>query len=116
MGIAAKLMTAAQEAMAETFNAEYVSLHVRKSNRAAFSLYTQTLGFEINDIEAKYYADSEDAYDMRKYLSNTKRGQKADAAAVTDGVAKLELAETAAEGAGGGKQQPANTLEGEHEV
>lgn len=22
----------------------------------------------INDIEAKYYADGEDAYDMRKYL------------------------------------------------
>jgi hypothetical protein len=127
MGIAAKLMTAAQEAMAETFNAEYVSLHVRKSNRAAFSLYTQTLGFEINDIEAKYYADSEDAYDMRKYFPNAKRGQKADgslpklpgaeadAAAVTDGVAKLELADTEAE-AGGTKQQPANTLEGEHEV
>ena len=53
MGLAAKLMTAAQEAMQETFSAEYVSLHVRKSNRAAFSLYTQTLGFEIHDIEAK---------------------------------------------------------------
>ena len=53
MGLAAKLMTAAQEAMQETFKAEYVSLHVRKSNRAAFSLYTQSLGFEINDIEAK---------------------------------------------------------------
>ena len=24
------------------------------------------LRYEINDIEAKYYADSEDAYDMRK--------------------------------------------------
>ena len=43
-----------------------VSLHVRKSNRAAFSLYTTSLKYEINDIEAKYYADSEDAYDMRK--------------------------------------------------
>lgn len=30
MGLAAKLMTAAQDAMQETFNAEYVSLHVRK--------------------------------------------------------------------------------------
>jgi len=68
MGLAAKLMSAAQEAMQETFNAEYVSLHVRKSNRAAFSLYTQSLKFEIHDIEAKYYADSEDAYDMRKYF------------------------------------------------
>ena len=68
LGLAAKLMTAAQDAMEEVFNAEYVSLHVRKSNRAAFSLYTNTLGYKINDIEAKYYADNEDAYDMRHYF------------------------------------------------
>eukprot|EP00271_Cylindrocystis_brebissonii_P015574 TRINITY_DN38505_c0_g1_i1.p1 TRINITY_DN38505_c0_g1~~TRINITY_DN38505_c0_g1_i1.p1 ORF type:complete len:403 (-),score=93.38 TRINITY_DN38505_c0_g1_i1:213-1421(-) len=66
LGLATKLMTASQKAMVEVFNADYVSLHVRKSNRAAFNLYTETLGYEINDIEAKYYADSEDAYDMRK--------------------------------------------------
>jgi ribosomal protein S18 acetylase RimI-like enzyme len=57
-----------EQAMQEVFGAEYVSLHVRKSNRAAFHLYTETLGYRINDIEAKYYADSEDAYDMRKML------------------------------------------------
>ncbi|CAI5486225.1 unnamed protein product [Closterium sp. Naga37s-1] len=57
-----------EHAMEEVFGAEYVSLHVRKSNRAAFHLYTETLGYKINDIEAKYYADSEDAYDMRKNL------------------------------------------------
>ncbi|CAI5518311.1 unnamed protein product [Closterium sp. Naga37s-1] len=68
LGLATKLMTAAQHAMEEVFGAEYVSLHVRKSNRAAFHLYTETLGYKINDIEAKYYADSEDAYDMRKNL------------------------------------------------
>ncbi|KAJ7294643.1 hypothetical protein O6H91_09G011100 [Diphasiastrum complanatum] len=66
LGLATKLMTAAQTAMQEVFGAEYVSLHVRKSNRAACHLYTETLGYKINDIEAKYYADSEDAYDMRK--------------------------------------------------
>lgn len=54
------------------YGAEYVSLHVRKSNRAAFNLYTGTLGYEINDIEAKYYADGEDAYDMRKQLKGRK--------------------------------------------
>ena len=32
--------------MEECFDAEYVSLHVRKSNRAAIHLYTQTLGYE----------------------------------------------------------------------
>ena len=52
--------------MEQVFGAEYVSLHVRKSNRAAFNLYTETLGYKIHDVEAKYYADGEDAYDMRK--------------------------------------------------
>ncbi|XP_057817837.2 N-terminal acetyltransferase A complex catalytic subunit NAA10 [Cryptomeria japonica] len=68
LGLATKLMSAAQRAMHEVFGAEYVSLHVRKSNRAAFHLYTETLGYKINDVEAKYYADGEDAYDMRKQL------------------------------------------------
>lgn len=31
-------------------------------------MYTETLGYKIHDIEAKYYADGEDAYDMRKQL------------------------------------------------
>ena len=132
MGLAAKLMTAAQEVMEETFGAEYVSLHVRKSNRAAFSLYTQSLKFEIHDIEAKYYADSEDAYDMRKYFKKGKAKRAAGGAAATDssaapaeaaidvsdladGVAGLEVTGGGADAAGG-KQQPANTLEGEHDV
>ena len=68
LGLATKLMSAAQRAMEEVFEAEYVSLHVRKSNRAAFHLYTHTLGYKIHDLEAKYYADGEDAYDMRKLL------------------------------------------------
>ncbi|KAJ6299430.1 hypothetical protein OIU76_020402 [Salix suchowensis] len=68
LGLATKLMKAAQTAMEQVFGAEYVSLHVRKSNRAAFNLYTETLGYKIHDVEAKYYADGEDAYDMRKQL------------------------------------------------
>merc|ERR1712217_656145 len=69
LGIASKLMRASIAAMEECFKAEYVSLHVRYTNRAAFTLYSQTLGFEINDIEKGYYADKEDAYDMRKMFS-----------------------------------------------
>ena len=45
--------------------AHYVSLHVRRSNRAAFRLYSQTLKYAINGVEKEYYADGEDAYDMR---------------------------------------------------
>ena len=65
MGLARRLMHCAHEAMKETFEAEYASLHVRKSNTAAKHLYVETLGYEIHDTEAKYYADAEDAYDMR---------------------------------------------------
>jgi peptide alpha-N-acetyltransferase len=32
--------------MQEVFNADYVSLHVRVTNRVAFHLYTNTLGYE----------------------------------------------------------------------
>jgi len=68
LGIAQKLMDQASRAMIESFNAKYVSLHVRKSNRAALNLYTATLNFKINEIEPKYYADGEDAYAMRRDL------------------------------------------------
>jgi len=54
--------------MAAVYKAEYVSLHVRKSNRAALGLYRDTLGFSVDKIEAKYYADGEDAYAMRLVL------------------------------------------------
>lgn len=56
----------------KVYGAEYVSLHVRKGNKAAFNLYTETLGYTIHDVEAKYYADGEDAYDMRKQLKERK--------------------------------------------
>merc|ERR1712113_783390 len=69
LGIASKLMRASMAVMEETFGAEHVSLHVRYTNRAAFTLYSQTLGFQIHDIEKGYYADKEDAYDMRKMLA-----------------------------------------------
>jgi hypothetical protein len=32
------------------------------------TLYTHTLGYKMNDIEAKCNVDSEDAYDMQKQL------------------------------------------------
>ena len=40
--------------MATIFRAAFVSLHVRKSNRAALSLYKDTLGFEVKGVEKKY--------------------------------------------------------------
>lgn len=54
--------------MFETYNAVYVSLHVRVSNIAALALYRDTLGFKVVGTEAKYYADGEDAFSMRMDL------------------------------------------------
>ncbi len=70
LGLARKLMDQAARAMVENFAAKYVSLHVRKSNRAALKLYGTSLKFNIHEIEPKYYADGEDAYAMRRDLSN----------------------------------------------
>jgi N-alpha-acetyltransferase 10/11 len=67
-GIATALMRRSQQEMADVFDAYYVSLHVRKSNRAAYHLYSVTLAYEVNDVEKGYYADGEDAYDMRCYF------------------------------------------------
>jgi len=76
LGLASKLMRAAMVAMEETFGAEHVSLHVRVTNRAAFTLYSQSLGFEIRDVEKKYYADNEDAYNMRKMFETGLKKQR----------------------------------------
>ena len=78
LGLATRLMRCSQRQMAAVFQAEYVSLHVRKSNKAAFHLYTETLGYDIHDIEAKYYADGEDAYDMRNYFTDKEKATQDD--------------------------------------
>ena len=68
----------ADRAMAEVFGAKYSSLHVRVTNRGAFHLYHETLGYKVNDREEKYYADGEDAFDMRKQLMPTEGDAGAD--------------------------------------
>ena len=105
LGLAQKLMDQTARAMVETFNAKYVSLHVRKSNRAALNLYKTALKFQwvslslslsvaaalkskvfflmislllflrISEIEPKYYADGEDAYAMKRNLVQWSREQ-----------------------------------------
>lgn len=58
--------------MVETYGAQYVSLHVRESNFAALHLYKETLGFDQENIELKYYADGEHAYRMKLDLASIK--------------------------------------------
>jgi N-alpha-acetyltransferase 10/11 len=64
-GIATQLMRQAHARMQECFQAQFCSLHVRKTNMAAFHLYSQTLGYSITEVEKGYYADGEDAYSMK---------------------------------------------------
>mmetsp|Transcript_27065 Transcript_27065/g.39600 ORF Transcript_27065/g.39600 Transcript_27065/m.39600 type:complete len:187 (-) Transcript_27065:867-1427(-) len=99
-GIATALMRRSQMEMEDVFGAEYVSLHVRRSNKAAFHLYKETLQYEIHDVEKGYYADGEDAYDMRCWFAKQRESQRAakEAAAssqsteeVTEGVKALEV-------------------------
>ena len=59
------------------------TLHVRVTNRAAFALYNDVLGYQIKSTDVKYYADGEDAYEMRLDFNPEKMGtasSKADAA------------------------------------
>jgi len=71
LGLATKLMEAAQKAMVECFGATRVSLHVRVSNRAALALYQRSLGFEVVSLEPRYYRiEPEDAFFMRKALQS----------------------------------------------
>lgn len=67
-GIAEKLMRQCLYALCETFQAQYVSLHVRESNAGALHLYRDTLAFEVLSVEKSYYQDGEDAYFMKKIL------------------------------------------------
>ncbi|KAJ7731426.1 acyl-CoA N-acyltransferase [Mycena maculata] len=68
LGLAKKLMLLSQEAMVTVYNASFVSLHVRRSNKPAIALYRDALGFEVAKVEAGYYADKEDALSMRRAL------------------------------------------------
>ncbi|KAF9259570.1 acyl-CoA N-acyltransferase [Marasmius fiardii PR-910] len=68
LGLAKQLMLLSQDAMVTVYRAKSCSLHVRKTNKAAIGLYRDTLGFEVEKVESKYYGDGEDALSMRLNL------------------------------------------------
>ena len=73
--------------MKTVYKAKYVSLHVRVTNRAAFTLYNDVLGYEITSMANEYYADKEDAYDMKLFFDQHARAQvlkKEEEPAVTE--------------------------------
>eukprot|EP00953_Heterococcus_sp_UTEX-ZZ885_P021184 11830-Heterococcus_DN1.PRE.1 len=111
-GIATALMRASQLCMQEAFSADNVSLHVRKSNAGAFHLYTRTLGYEICKTEIGYYADGEDAYDMKlqfvqhgSAVTTTAKSKPAAAAAAV-AAAPAAAAEPAADSSSSGAGSP----------
>ena len=99
-------------AMVETFGAHYVSLHVRVSNQAAIHLYRETLGFQTEKTEQKYYADGEDAFCMKLELSAI-REQIREAAArdepAGEGIDAKKASEEVSDldGKSGAKEEPA---------
>ena len=58
LGVCAICGIRIEEAMASVYKAAYVMLHVRKSNRAALSLYKDSLGFRVHGTEKNYCASS----------------------------------------------------------
>jgi len=77
-GIAGELMKLSLIALYEEYSCEYVSLHVRASNRAALHLYRDTLQFQVLSVEKGYYQDGEDAYYMKKELKDVQRENQDD--------------------------------------
>jgi hypothetical protein len=108
LGLATMLMTGSQRAMVECHGAKYCSLHVRKGNFAAFHLYKDTLKFDVASVEAKYYADGEDAYEMRKPLSRAAVGlPPLPSEAAAAGAAAAAAAGAGAGAAAAGRRRPA---------
>jgi peptide alpha-N-acetyltransferase len=78
---------------------------------AAFHLYSQTLKYEIHEIEKGYYADGEDAYAMRCNFIKSNDSSRAllpeipAIESVADGIARVaidsEKAVTSSSGGGG---------------
>lgn len=69
MGIAVSLMNATHMAMKSIFEVNHVTLHVRESNSAALALYSKALSYSIEKVDKEYFADKEDAYFMKKQLT-----------------------------------------------
>ena len=92
-GLATKMMKQAHFRQRECFDSHHCSLHVRYTNRAAFHLYSQTLGYAIADIEKGYYADGEDAYSMKCTLATKKKKKVKAKAAPQPAPSSAEVAE-----------------------
>lgn len=65
LGIATKLLSYTHKTLKDCFKAEYVTLNVRETNRAAHILYQNTLGYKFMNVDEGYYADGENGWTLR---------------------------------------------------
>ena len=66
--------------MKNVYGCDSCTLRVRVTNRAAYTLYKEVLGYTIRDVDKSYYADGEDAYDMQLKFNNENEESKASEA------------------------------------
>ncbi|KAK4534566.1 hypothetical protein CDCA_CDCA02G0591 [Cyanidium caldarium] len=70
LGLAQRLMQTAHHVMRQVYQVPFVSLHVRANNEAAKHLYMHTMGYVLHKVEKQYYADGEDAHELRLWLAS----------------------------------------------
>ena len=74
LGVAKNLMAFLEEASTRQYNAYFVDLFVRVSNKLAQLMY-RNLGYIVYRQVLGYYSGEEDAYDMRKALPRDAGGR-----------------------------------------
>lgn len=72
LGVAKSLMDYLETTSSTLYNANFVDLFVRESNKVAQQMYTK-LGYTVYRRVLDYYAGEEDAFDMRKALPRDKK-------------------------------------------
>jgi len=74
LGVAKNLMAYLEDASERQYNAYFVDLFVRVSNKLAQLMY-RNLGYIVFRQVLGYYSREEDAYDMRRRLPRDKQGK-----------------------------------------
>ena len=76
LGIATKLLSYTHHTLRECYNAQYVNLNVRETNRAAHILYQNTLHYKFLMVDEGYYADGENGWNLRYTYPEFENDQK----------------------------------------
>ena len=66
-GYGTKLLNLIEEDLSKRFKIEYFKLNVKTTNEIAYNLYKK-IGYEVIEMEPRYYKDGSDAYLMHKMI------------------------------------------------